>query len=630
MKPNLRRAATGCLKTASVGLALVSLTSCGGGSNGTNTTNSLTDQQISNALSAVDAKVKSLPVDQAHRDSTNQQLVTFFQQRSEFSAVAVHQNGTSVWAQLKNGQMVVIFNDLTASPMADSSKMSKLTQLTREIPDSSQARVLNALGNYYTPVAPTLTALLTAPGSGYQLAAGDASVNCLKKVKGDGLFFIESHGDSSAFATGYAMTTSTLITKKSDGSFTLEPQYADDWKNGLLVSSWAPQSKGPNGQPIWEARYAITDKFVRQYMSFGKNSFVLMQTCDSDTQSFRQACFDKGASVYAGWSRIVNIDTGDNEGIGDRASQYIVSQLLGDHNQQPAIDYSTIAKKLQDLGWNYDPTTGAKLNFTKGKDDFTQLAPSISNISYSNEPDPLGTYIVLGGTFGSDPGSDGKVMIGSTVLPQTNKVSWQPNYIIYKINGSVPGGTYKASVTVRNHQSNSMPVTIIPIPGPATYTYTGPSFDGFGPNRENNPYANGNKVTAIVTVDRADIYATVLSAQISDGIHTISIDNSGRTTFGLDANGKVTAWDIKGIRPDPDWLHEDIIETSYFIGNDSGETWVLESAYGEPFLALYTGGVWLSGRNFWSGPVSTSKSVHTFSNSKKKAAYRYAVPGLVP
>jgi hypothetical protein len=146
----------------------------------------------------------------------------------------------------------------------------------------------------------------------YQVNTDSPTVANLKTVGGDGVFYFSSHGGyvGKQGSTGttldplrYAVWTATRANILEDQL--LEPE---DVKNTIagppfLIVVWANGDIKPH--------YAITARFVRNYFhDFSADSFVYLDACTSDdprtgpdsAQDFKQALFDKKASVYAGWS----------------------------------------------------------------------------------------------------------------------------------------------------------------------------------------------------------------------------------------------------------------------------------------------------------------------------------------
>ncbi|HCM84266.1 MAG TPA: hypothetical protein PKW15_05215, partial [Alphaproteobacteria bacterium] len=114
-------------------------------------------------------------------------------------------------------------------------------------------------------------------------------------------------------------------------------------------------------------------------------------------------------------------------------------------------------KNIRSLNWKaiQAEINNSNLAFTEFKDDFEVLAPGIENASFNS----TNNTITLNGTFGTDPGVDGKVTLGAFDLHPSKKVKWTPDQIIYKVD-NIPSGTYDAQVTVRGHKSNLKPVQI--------------------------------------------------------------------------------------------------------------------------------------------------------------------------
>ena len=414
---------------------------------------SLSPQQVQAALDAINKKFATLPTDTSHRASTNREMLTFIQQRPEVASAAINEDNTGIWIELRNGQFSVIFNDREPLSATNTGAITlKASNVSgSELPEQSQARLLNALGTAYPPVGPTLAPLLTAPGSNYNLATSDSSIEGLKKVAGDGFFYIETHGllapRNNKFGGYFALWTSTPVTPANDALYEVELD------SNLIIRGVANHDRLSNGDVTKVSHYAVTQKFIQQYMKFGKNSFVFADACQTDNEDLKKAFLSGGASVFAGWTKDVRPSASKV------AAVNIVQQSLGDRlNNKSAINYIEVKNKLHSLGFDKDEKTGAELIFTYLQDGYAQLAPSIDSASY----DKTKKQITINGTFGSNPGADGVVTLGTTTLPIVPQ-GWSPTQIICSAAGTA-SGTYDLSVSVRGHKSNGVSVVIPPMP----------------------------------------------------------------------------------------------------------------------------------------------------------------------
>jgi len=236
------------------------------------------------------------------------------------------------------------------------------------------------------------------------------------------------------------------------------------------------------GKWVSETHYAITAQFVRTYLrNFSANSFVYIDACSSDdprpnpqtflgAQDFKQAMFDAGASVYAGWTA----NAGDS--IAADSARLVFDRLLGANkffpemlktpsgetfNQRPFPWPSVVVDlPLHGLGADTNPT--ALLNFTPNPDFngvgtsvFGLLAPSIGTVAVIEN----GAYVIPGqsalsfeptSVFGSDPGS-----VTVTVDGQSAGAAFGSLTLFnFPTPGVGAGSAGDVIVTVRNHHSN--------------------------------------------------------------------------------------------------------------------------------------------------------------------------------
>src|SRR5262249_15836134 len=99
--------------------------------------------------------------------------------------------------------------------------------------------------------------------------------------------------------------------------------YAEDLDENRIVYVWIDGT----GDQAW---YAITPEFVKKYMSFADNAFVFLDACHSaENYTMRNACFDKGASVYAGWKG------GIHDEFAYRAHMFLLDRLLAANQYVP-------------------------------------------------------------------------------------------------------------------------------------------------------------------------------------------------------------------------------------------------------------------------------------------------------
>lgn len=457
-----------CAPLAAI-IVMLNFSGCGGGSGGTNSgpssNSGASSTEINVAIEALSKYFASLPADLSKVAETNSALIGFARSRPEVVAAEANPSGTAVWVTFKGGRQFIIFNSHDEGNI-NAGRMLKPRNTGQDLPRSTQARILNAMDN---PAAVSnnreIANLLSAPGSGYIPLPQDGTVDVLKKVSKDGVFYFNGHGATDSKRQNFALMTATPV-RKINGI--TETTYAADMTGPrpLLIESIYREPIVGGTERIHNF-YCITPEFVTQYMSFGENSFVYIDSCESDSpgaQTFKQAVLNKGASVYAGWTGPVQTGTAI------KAAKFVFTNSLGDRGANGAQNFVSIkqlmGKQTPRLDIQDPPYPGsenspglypAQLVFTPGEGHLGQLAPTVDAAVH----DKSTNLITIRGTFGSALGSPRSVALGATVLPSANIRSWSPTKIECLADGVKPG-RYNLRVSARGHLSNVVPIQIAP------------------------------------------------------------------------------------------------------------------------------------------------------------------------
>jgi len=148
-------------------------------------------------------------------------------------------------------------------------------------------------------------------GKGWYVETPGAGVKTLAAVKNVGFLYLD--GDSGwgkpkddSGVRLYGIRTDTLVTPSREIEFdaerTLGHLIEHTGDTGIRVMVDGPD--GPTEIWIEDTRYAITERFVRNYMSFRPDSVVWINASFSNygaSASFVKAFHDKNAAVYLGW-----------------------------------------------------------------------------------------------------------------------------------------------------------------------------------------------------------------------------------------------------------------------------------------------------------------------------------------
>lgn len=440
-------------------------TGCGGGGVTPMDPDSVTPAAREEAMDAVAARLDALPVGTPAADAIAAAARTMAG-RPEFEATGASPEAGTAWGRFPGGTLYIV--DVSGRPRPE----SDASALEAGIRDESPARtgiprgpavLCHVLDPMYTNVAAVLSPWLTA--AGYSVTANPTAaggVADLKKVKGAALFYMGTHGVWSpvidSAAGPWAALTATVPT------LTNQVTYAADLEDHSLAIVDAYFREGHL------RRYAFTAGFVRKYMTFAPDSLVYMDACRSDhacASSFRDACFDAGASLYAGWSEVVS-DTACAE-----STPFLFCRMLGaaapdGNDQNPPrrpFDYGDGLADLKLRGWNLDQYhINAELSVTEGPGDGAWLRPSIECLRVNEAPTGAASgqsELVVRGNFGPDPG-EGPFHAARSVScggEELSLISWQPDEIHASLPVSGPGSAGDVVVTVQGVASNAVPLT---------------------------------------------------------------------------------------------------------------------------------------------------------------------------
>jgi hypothetical protein len=546
--------------------AAFGLSGCGGGGGngpGGPSGGSMTPLARAAVLDAVKDKFGTLPGTNTAAD--NQAMVAYLKSRPEFTQTGSNAGG--VWAHFSDGQLLMVFNDRA---FTDDSRSAGITPPTRaqaiDLPTAKQCRVLNTFDPAADGRADQIRQMLTK--NGYTSAGSDATVEGLKNVKGDGVLYIDAHGNISDEATKPQL----WMTTNEPYSVAAMAKYDADFKAGRVAYGVTKRlGRNPDGSvsetTVPSGNLIISDQFVSTYWKFSQNSFVFINACSSDNALFRAACIKAGAGLYAGWTVPV-LDTA-----AAKAGRFLVDHMLGANtaspketpNQRP-FDYAALAADMHNRQLDNDGT--AQLKFTPGNSTFGLLAPSIAYMSVDEQKKEL----TLTGIFGTD-GSKAKITVGGTEIAVKQ---WGFNAVIADLPTDLNGDVI---ITVNGHRSNAVPLT--EWTGDLTWTQTDTV----------SPYTVEIKTHVKF---RADVHAhrdqphkdpieTIVPYNAEQQVSTSKYSASG-TVFGnggnatLTGNGEVplvsTAFDPRGSGAD----------SFYFNGDVNTQTMKLDISYASRVL----------------------------------------------
>ena len=476
------------LTGSTVGTASLLLAGCGGGhsSIGGGAGASLTDAQRLTVLDSVGHMFQSLPGVDSVAD--NQAMAKYLSGRSEFKQVSISNEGT-VSASFQDGRLLVIYNNRI--PIGAPGKQVALPGVNlrtgrasaTELPTPTQARVTTSLGTCFTlSTITSIRALLENRGYNLVFKVGQsvqtgATVEELKKVSGDGVFFMLAHGGVAHRLDGSDIIT---VSTQSEPTLASEALYQPDLDDATLGYAFSKTDEIPGGGCTTPKRYVFTSKFITKYMRFGPNSFVMFNACSSASDpKFLSACFSAGASLFVGWTRPALDDDASN------AALFLIDRMLGANEfeaevpKQRPFDYRAVAGQMSqvvpELGHALDTTTSPKYGVSKliftsnpkdGQGDFALLAPTIGVLNV----DMNSNHLIVLGIFGNVAGM---VTIGGQSI---DLLSWTPSAITCTLPPhDAPNASGDVVVTVRGHKSNTVKLTmwVVTLNNESKYDYSG-------------------------------------------------------------------------------------------------------------------------------------------------------------
>lgn len=360
--------------------------------------------------------------------------------------------GTStVWANFADGVMLILPNNREPSSAADTlveaaippapptaarprltvpSGRRMMTVLSvptsaLELPVRATFRAFNPIGTCHVNPLPVVRSLLKEGGYA-DARPGSATVNALKSVRGDGVFYINTHG--AVGFDGQQTAQFALWTADPFDIASVGPPHRQMMIDGELAVM-VQLSNDAQGNCVNIAHYGITAGFVSRYMQFPKHSLAIIDACESASDaaiSMRQAFENAGASVYVGWTKKVNAP------FAYAAMKYLLDRLLGSNKispENPKQRAFNIDDVREDMATNRnlvnDPYRNAVLTVFKLKDDFGLLTPSIQFLSVESGTDY--SELIIAGMFGTDPGASKRaVRINDQAM---DVISWEPTLI---------------------------------------------------------------------------------------------------------------------------------------------------------------------------------------------------------
>ncbi len=433
---------------------------------------------------AVDQKIANLTG--ADDTSRRQELLAFLQSRPEFEAAGEETDAT-IWARFTDGRLYLLIanRDFPMEGEVRAAQHPIRRSPPAELPERIKFRLLAGLEPQIPTAVPQLKGYLI--GRGYQPAAnmGTGTIYDLKRVIGDGVFYLGGHGGTGKNSAGvsvFGVTSATEISNSHDALL------RDDWDKDRIVYA-RPLRPGLRG-PL-KKFYCVTSEWVKEYWRFGPNSLVYIDACSSANDPlaapFSQECINQDAGVYVGWT-MPSYGQRMNE-----AALYVFDRLLGYNDferespPQRPFDYQAVKIDMADENPRLDKVHvvvtqdfqyDAELVFKPG----SQPPPGPSgllnpSIQYMDVNERTG-YLHLIGKFGEEPIVDGigRVTINGIQRPYTE---WKPEEIVVDL--PVDGPASAGDVIVYNRDRKSNPRRLTDWRGRFTVSFKAGAFEWGGP-----------------------------------------------------------------------------------------------------------------------------------------------------
>ena len=497
-----------------------------GGTTGTN----LTSAQIVSTINTVQTKFQSMMDAGTDIPTRDAQIVTFLKTQPTISIAGQGADGC-VWARFTNNRYYMILDNRTPvstskqaqsdfgqpvsgpHPVRHSRRAAKsiVSTSTRSpsspvhraadgmaIPQSKQARLLKALDTAtFGDSVPQIQDFLQRRG--YDVTVQEGSVENLRSIQNDGIFYIDTHGGLGHYTDGssFWMTwTSSQISEQNDSL------YRDDLNDGSLLYITAINGTAVNGQRFLSNHYGITANFIKKYhWSFAKDSFSYLNCCYgsnpgvSMNQDLRALSMPVKSTI--GWTAPI-------AGLAIPVAIYFFDRLLGTNAVTPQASSrrrpfeSEIVYRMLIIDGHFQETyTGSDHQshvsaIVKDGPDFL-LTPTIQTMEMkeriAESPIRGKTELTLHGHFGSRQGT---VKIGGTEVPVT---TWDGDTIVCQP-ADKPGDGFSGDVEVSIDDHDSNAVALTQWHGKLTYT-----IDMLPPQA-----ASAQSVITIDAIFRADLH----------------------------------------------------------------------------------------------------------------------------
>ena len=431
-------------------------------------------------------------------EAAQQAIVTWLKARPEFEEAGIESG--NVWAYFDDGQMVTILPDwlnkdetggrlpyvieggkssadgeshVTVGGRSDNNSETSGKGMDaggrgQGIPEVKAGILFYGLGTAFQDDRNHLEIMFETGGrTEYKLTQQDATIDNLKAVKdsANAVVYILTHGGIGFKKIRILGERVFSLWTKDTLTAANQEKYKDDVNNGVLSYQLALQ----NEWRAYECHYAITQEFVKQYMSFAENAIVYVDACNSmneGSKAFSDQVLDKCAKqkgTYVGWTKPMNAITYIP------TARYIFDRMIG-ANDEGATQQNPPLQRPFDFVSAYEDmltfpevfhlgvsSSGGRLAYNSRSTSEVLLVPSISYITmYDWE-----SIMVIHGMFSDGPPDQGHVFMNGSEVSVT---LWTKKFIICKIDDDGADSFGEVWVMYNDQFSNAVPLTSWTIP----------------------------------------------------------------------------------------------------------------------------------------------------------------------
>lgn len=447
----------------------------------------LTDEARLSALDKCDAKIKELKEMKTAADRT--QFISWAKQQPEFRTAGLL-DGSGVYAVFTDERLAFFVDTpLTGDPSdggrkrveesVDSNKegnnSGRVNQSARTtaVPKSKQVTLYNGMGAYFNNSNDNtvgLEKIFKASPSQFAVTRKDATIENLKTVSGDGVFYIFTHGGGGGIPKPPPNERDSLFVMSLWTKNKVNPQNEGTYKP-LLDEKKLAYMRSTFDSEAREWHYGITGEFIRAHMSFAENSLIYLDACNTFRSTagsliFRQTVLNKAANkkaTYFGWTNETNAF---NSAL---TSQYIFDRLLGTNTEikvgsttvpkenpiQRPFDLAKVYADVLGRGYAYCPN-GAVIAYqtTADPQDEVLIVPTIEKLEvFESQFEASESTLQITGFFGDEKG---KVTVNGVEM---DNVNWGRHGITCSIPDGGEGYAGDVIVSVHDLQSNPVPLT---------------------------------------------------------------------------------------------------------------------------------------------------------------------------